>query len=196
MKSYRFFLLFANSILITLTSCNKEEEAISAVHCVNEINYLGDYLQDFSDTDSLWYYSYPSFNREKIFIPSAFTPNNDYLNDNFITFIDLKDSTENYQAVIAIYYHGLLKHAESANFNNSYYFTWEFPNEEFSKRLYDVYLVIGQNGQELHNFHSQFWALRPDQNGYLPHWSQCLTFGDQYDSRLGLIYPTIEKFRP
>ncbi len=196
MKSYYFFLLFAFSVLNIFTSCKKEEEAISAVHCVDHLNYIGDYLHGYSSADSLSYIIYPSYDREKIFIPSAFTPNKDDINDNFITLINLKENTENYQAVIAIYYQGLLKHAESASFNSSYYLTWEFPDEVFIKRLYDVYLVIGQNGQELHNFHSQFWALRPDQNGYLPNWSQCLTFGDQYDSRLGLIYPTIEKFRP
>ncbi len=196
MKFFQFISLITYVFISIFTSCKKDEVAESAVHCVDHINYIGNYLLDYSSDDSLNYAAYPSFNREKIFIPSAFTPNNDNINDHFIAIINLKESTSNYQAILTIYYQGLFKHGEFASFKNDYFFNWEFPDEAYTKRLYDVYLVISQNGQELNNFHMQCWALKPDQNGFLPKWSSCLTYDDQFELRYGLIFPTQEKFKP
>lgn len=184
---YSLIRLFISTVFLSVWLCACETDTHS-LQCVEPTYFVGDtnrLLQQppLSDTLSqsvhaLWY-------REKIFIPSAFTPNNDAINDSLFTSISLQSG--HYSAIQIIQYAGNIVHVDTAHFESYHAFLWAPPQGLLAPRLCDVTLDIQSADQQIvHHYSSQVWILKPDANARLPHWASCLIYPDQYDSRFGL----------
>ncbi|MFM2285323.1 MAG: hypothetical protein RLZZ543_820 [Bacteroidota bacterium] len=172
-------------LLILISACENEsynQQCVEPTYFVGDTNRL---LEQPPLSDSLSQSVHALWYREKVFIPSAFTPNNDAINDSLLTSISLQSG--DYSAIQIIQYAGNIVHVDTAHFESYHAFLWAPPQGVLTPRLCDVTLDIQSTNQQIvHHYSSQFWILQPDANARLPHWATCLIFADQYDSRFGL----------
>lgn len=186
----RFTLLLLG--LISLFSACEEDDSPTFGECLDPVYSRFDSLWVEGEVDSMELV-------DKIFAPSAFTPNGDSRNDNFLVQAYLADESAVYSYIFNLYHNNQLllqKIGLKEAFSGGILFEWDGINASGQKHVgvYRLDMVFTKNQTTIINQSHYFYLFLPALYGALPAQYECLTYSDQYDSRLGLIYETGEQF--
>ena len=156
---------------------------------INPQTYTQELLHD---TDQIY------AGREMIFMPSAFTPDSNGLNDliqvSLQNLIIWTSDTTTYTYTLEVHltiYLGATKFFET--YSNA---PWngQGPDGVIKEGIYRAEIEVLRDGIPYGNFNHYFRLILPDASGKLDKNFACLIFADQYESRLGLLFKTTEEF--
>lgn len=131
----------------------------------------------------------------RIYIPTAFTPNGDLVNDKFGVFCYALSPQILYQ--FHLYRNNSLFLSKTGwNVNSASLFEWDgrSPNGQIIPGMYRLSVLLFNNGQLLMQKNHYFHLLPSFPNGTLPPGYSCLWYPANFDPRFGLIYSDMENY--
>jgi len=138
--------------------------------------------------------------RERIFMPSAFTPDSNFLNDNFTAFLDEpiftnQQQSNDYEMSLTISLGNWRVFQGSDSEDNLIFWDGRCPDKTIRSGIYKAEVNVTKNGGQFKHIIHYFHLLLPDENGNSEKKYACLIFPDQYKQRYGLIFKTFETFK-
>ncbi|MEX1188162.1 MAG: hypothetical protein WED33_02825 [Bacteroidia bacterium] len=182
-------IIVLSIVILTFASCDKCDQ-MELDSCLNPVFIRFDSTLAIDTNDFYWW-------AEKIYIPSAFTPNGDGINEVFSILTYLIDSQSKYSFQAELYDGNEQILSQSGDPSKSYrLINWDGRNakNEIKPGIYRLKIKITKNGIDLINSFHHFYLLLPNENGELPLKNECLFYPANFDLRLGLIYEDGESY--
>lgn len=129
---------------------------------------------------------------ELFFMPSAFTPNGDLLNDQFRVWFSTFN-TSSYEVSCRILYKNALVFQFLEVDATFIFWDGKSPDGEIYPGVYRAEVQIYKDRILYKDIKHYFKLI--NQQSPLPLIDTCQTFGDVFDTRLGIIYESVEEFQ-
>jgi hypothetical protein len=172
--------------LVLFSACEKfDKSQMSDNCCLPAYLEFGDSLVDTYGQNSTVYY-------EMIFMPSAITPNGDFINDKFGFFHNYFGNAKYIYKLRILYKNELVFERSGPSIND----WWDGKSSD--GKIYAGYylaeLTIHRNGLLFKEIQHRFKLISSNSQNRLSRNDTCQTFADEFDSRQGLIYESMEMF--
>lgn len=178
------FHLFVGCCIAMLGSCQKSNNLNDFPRiCLPPVDVKFDSIL----VDSTWLF-------ERLFIPSAFTPNGDLINDKFGIVVNFPIGQPDISYNLNFYRGNTHLMEVNSNSRSDYY--WDGLNQQgaVTPGAFHVIVSLYKNSQLIYFNNHYFYLLIPNSQRVLPSDCACLTYNANFDSRLGLIYSSSEEF--